>query len=481
MRFYQIFITFLLLFIGFSLSAKTTTIQLRMANGAGQEVICMPTLDGTFFTGSAIRETINESGEVVFSFDTAQEGLCYLTFSDWSWPGTGSNIPVIVAPGGRVRIALDRNDPIASLRISGPYSAENRYLATTRRPEISFSYMKKFWLDEPNAAILGRKLEIAMKKEWVKLNTGGLKTSPVLPFLEADLYWYYINIMQGLYIYHRRVHESTLINWEPIFITLLAEQPEVSYSVSSQWFSRAALSYAEGYQQQWYKLAKALPDEQEVGLLEILESIPELHWREAALARHLHQNYQVIPYPTLRKQYQYFTQMWPNSKRLPALKSALTPYLEFMSTYNPNDSTGLILEEPASWQEFIRAYRGKIILVDLWASWCEQCEEQFAAYADIKKLLQKYPDDLEVLFVSLDAPEDRADWHRDIHFHHLTFGQHILATGDLLVQIEDRMAERYAVPNYLIVDRQGQLLTNRGPLPVEADKLEKILEGLIKL
>lgn len=441
----------------------------------------MPTLHGTYFSGSAIRKTVDASGEVVFSFDTERQGLCYLEFANWSWPGTGSNMPVFLPAGGRVRIAFDRNDPIASLRISGPYAAENRYLATTRRPEISFSYMKKHWLDEPNAAILGRKLEVSMKKEWVKLNTGGFKTSPVLPYLEADMYWYYVNIMQGMYVYHRRVHESTLIDWEPIFITMLAEQPEVTYTQSSQWFSRAVLKYIEGYQTQWYKLAKGLPNDQEVDWLDILESIPELHWQEAGLARHLYEDYQELSYSVLRKQYHYFEKMWPRSQRLPAVRDRVQPYLNFLSTYEPTDSTGLLLEQPASWQEFIRPYRGKILLIDLWASWCAPCERQFAAYEDIKRLQQTYPDDLEVLFVSLDTPDDRADWHRDIHLHDLTFGKHLLAQGDLLVQIEDRMAERYAVPNYLIVDRKGQLLTNKGPRPTEGDKLEKILEGLIKL
>ena len=472
---------FLLLFLVLSLPAKTTTIQVRVANGVGQEVTFMPTLNGTFFSGTAVQQTVDESGEVVFSFALEREGLCYLSFGDWTWPGTGSNMPVFVSAGSRVRIAFDRTDPIASLRVSGPYAAENRYLATTRRPEISFSYMKKFWLDEPKADILGRQLEITMKKEWVKLNTGSLKTSPALPYLEADMYWYYVNIMQGMYVYHRRVHESTLIDWEPVFITMLAEQPEAEHSVSSQWFSRAALHYAEGYQEQWYKLAQGLPNEQEVGLLELLESIPELHWREAALARHLAQNYRTMPGSDLQQKYRYFAQMWPNSRRLPALRATIQPYLNFLATYNPQDSSCLILEQPVSWQELIRPYRGKIVLIDLWASWCESCEEQFTAYDDIKQLAKKYPDDLQVLFVSLDAQEDRAAWHRALHFYELTFGQHLLAKGDLLVQIEDRMAERYAVPNYLIVDRKGQLLTNKGPWPTQGDKLEKILEGLIKL
>jgi thiol-disulfide isomerase/thioredoxin len=47
---------------------------------------------------------------------------------------------------------------------------------------------------------------------------------------------------------------------------------------------------------------------------------------------------------------------------------------------------------------------GKVVLVNIWATWCGPCVEEFP---DIVELKQKYKDQLEVVFISADFPEDR--------------------------------------------------------------------------
>lgn len=470
----------LMVCVWFSLTAKTTQISLRITDLPSKEVFFVPTLNGQYFIGAGRSYDLTEGQVLTLQFETERPGLCYLTFADWDWPGTGGVLPVFVQPGNHIRLSFSGSDPVGSLRVSGAFSRENRYLATTRRPEITFSYMKKYWLDEPDAYVLGRQLEVSLKKEWVSLNTGALKTSPALPWLEADLFWYYINIMQGLFVQHQRVHGSNLIDWEPIYIQLLAQEPEQVYSRSSQWFPSAALNYAQGYQRQWYQLAKAIPEDQPVSFLQILESIPQTWWREVALARHLQQSYSEDPFPEIAQQYQYFQSRFGRSVCLPFLRQQIQPYIAFQRTYDPLDSTGLVLEMPENWQSFVRRYTGKIVLIQLWATWCESCPEEFAQDDALRQLQRKYPDDLAVVYVSMDAPEDRDRWHRDLHFYDLTYAQHLLPTGDLLTQIEDRMAERYAIPNNFILDREGQLLTNDAPLLSEGAQLVRILEALIR-
>lgn len=47
---------------------------------------------------------------------------------------------------------------------------------------------------------------------------------------------------------------------------------------------------------------------------------------------------------------------------------------------------------------------GKAVLINVWATWCAPCVEEFP---DIVTLREKYKDQLEVIFISADFEEDR--------------------------------------------------------------------------
>lgn len=56
-------------------------------------------------------------------------------------------------------------------------------------------------------------------------------------------------------------------------------------------------------------------------------------------------------------------------------------------------------------QEIITSYQGdKAVLVNVWATWCAPCIEEFPYIVDLKR---KYSDDLQVIFVSADFPGQR--------------------------------------------------------------------------
>jgi len=55
--------------------------------------------------------------------------------------------------------------------------------------------------------------------------------------------------------------------------------------------------------------------------------------------------------------------------------------------------------------QIVDSYRGdKAVLLNVWATWCAPCIEEFP---EIIKIQHKYEDDLQVIFISADFPDSR--------------------------------------------------------------------------
>jgi thiol-disulfide isomerase/thioredoxin len=63
---------------------------------------------------------------------------------------------------------------------------------------------------------------------------------------------------------------------------------------------------------------------------------------------------------------------------------------------HPIDEAGL--------QQIVKQARGNVVLLNFWATWCEPCVEEFPALAKIAQQFQ--PQGLQIIFVSIDEPED---------------------------------------------------------------------------
>jgi thiol-disulfide isomerase/thioredoxin len=91
-------------------------------------------------------------------------------------------------------------------------------------------------------------------------------------------------------------------------------------------------------------------------------------------------------------------------------------------------------------------YRGKVVYLDFWASWCKPCRQSFPW---MNRMQDKYGDQgLVIIAVNLD--EDRADADR--------FLQELPAKFQVVYDPEGRLAEEYkliGMPTSFIVSRDG--------------------------
>jgi len=119
----------------------------------------------------------------------------------------------------------------------------------------------------------------------------------------------------------------------------------------------------------------------------------------------------------------------------------------------------------------LEALRGKVVLVDFWASWCAPCKESFPW---MQQMQRRYGEKgLVIVAVNLDSDRHAAD----------EFLRHQNPVFHLIFDPKAGLAERYHVdsmPASFLLDRRGrQRFAHAGFQVEERGNFEKELQGLL--
>jgi len=132
-----------------------------------------------------------------------------------------------------------------------------------------------------------------------------------------------------------------------------------------------------------------------------------------------------------------------------------------------------------SWEEAIKPLQGKKIYVDIWATWCKPCLEEFAHNEALKKILTE--NDIQQLYISLDGnSDDDKKWRDCIKQYNLT-GTHIrLQGGKLGLEIQKLFFTNakggisISIPQYILIDEKGNIINKQAKRPSQLVSGEKL-------
>ena len=101
-------------------------------------------------------------------------------------------------------------------------------------------------------------------------------------------------------------------------------------------------------------------------------------------------------------------------------------------------------------------FKGKVIFVDIWATWCGPCVE---ALPHVQELQQQYKDNKDIVFIFLSNDSKEGDWKRYLFNHPEFKGIHLRARRE-----EKKEDEQYkklwkvsGIPRYMLIDKQGNI------------------------
>jgi thiol-disulfide isomerase/thioredoxin len=123
----------------------------------------------------------------------------------------------------------------------------------------------------------------------------------------------------------------------------------------------------------------------------------------------------------------------------------------------------------------MKDFEGKVVLIDVWATWCGPCKVQIPFYKEIE---EEYKDNKDMVFVSIsiDRKADREKWLKMIRKENLS-GVQLL---DDLGKAFARPNGIIAIPRFLLIDKQGKWIEIRCPRPSAKEDLQRYLDRALK-
>lgn len=136
-----------------------------------------------------------------------------------------------------------------------------------------------------------------------------------------------------------------------------------------------------------------------------------------------------------------------------------------------NPAIDFAYEDVNGQKKSLSDYKGKVVVVDVWATWCAPCKKEIPMLEQLQKEFQGQ----DVVFMSVSFDTDRAAWKKMITEKHMGGVQLIsYRKGEL---VDDYAID--AVPRFMVFDRQGNVVTTNAPRPSEPE-LKQLIETELK-
>ncbi len=119
-------------------------------------------------------------------------------------------------------------------------------------------------------------------------------------------------------------------------------------------------------------------------------------------------------------------------------------------------------------------YKGKVVYVDFWASWCGPCRGEFPYSKKMHEgFTEKQKKNIVFLYVSID--EDPNNWKNAVDNLKLNNGDHGLSEGGWASGVT-RKYQINSIPRYMIIDKNGTIVRPDAPRPSNPETLDLLLK-----
>ena len=125
---------------------------------------------------------------------------------------------------------------------------------------------------------------------------------------------------------------------------------------------------------------------------------------------------------------------------------------------------------PLTVGEVFKKYEGKVVLVDVWASWCSDC---IKGLPKLKAVQSQFPE-VVYLFLSLDRIGKEEAWKNGIEKFGIE-GEHYWFNADWKNDFTNYIGLNW-IPRYMLIDREGKIAHYYAIHADDAQMMERVVE-----
>ncbi len=467
----QLFITFFVL-VPFISNAQQAVITIDPGSIQATEASFSFPVNGAFWTAGVVYQA-NQQHKIIVPNNVTRAGLVNIIINYKEYK-------LYTEPGQEYSLTLDPANKEQPFMFTGT-NAEGQYLLNRlKHPDYADkgdSYSKK------DTTIAGIELLVAKDAEnEKKLFTALLEDKKInetfYRFACREINYYYAAVLASV-IYYNSSKPGFAEAWPRLFTTRsmndvnALEVPAFHDYIDqyASWYKGSYMSKRNGT----YKVfdTRVSNEYLQVMYKRYADNLPEPA-REYALARFLQTFLSMKKYePELVELYEHFETSYPASAYTAFFRQNVEEIIAFhekaKKEFKPEQKVIDNYQSVASLDELAGMFKGKTVFVDIWATWCSPCKEEFKYNAGLKQFLQK--NNAEILYVSIDDENRDKQWKDMIKFYDLS-GTHIRVSESLRKDLTDVIwkNKQVSIPRYLII-KDGKLVESQAKRPSSGQEL----------
>ncbi|MEN2412585.1 TlpA family protein disulfide reductase [Flavobacterium mesophilum] len=406
---------------------------------------------------------------------------------------------LIVEPGMTYKIYIDTESPENKFRVESPNEkGQELYNKISNRSMIvggHFELETKNYMKDSIPELLKQKIEQQQKNEiagFQSLFDQKIISKDFFSLVQTDRDYFHKGILGSFafinYLNQER-NKNTLSTeqyttlWAEIFKTNPVANPAL---LSSPWF----YYYVENY----LRYKELIVEKTTIAQLTEFRKQGLIHTHHISVAKkyltgkHLEYYFAAyIYYEAINNNYEkelvtlfeQFKKEYPSSAYTRFLEPVIIPIIAFHKKQSEplnekikfvDNTIALNLVKDA-----LKTLEGKQYYVDIWATWCGPCKEEFKYNAKLYELLKSK--NITMIYISIDKENREKQWKEMIHFYNLE-GLHIRANEKLDADLRTLYgSQAMGIPWHFLTDENGNIIRKSLSGPSEIENLEKQLNN----